>query len=74
MTLIDQISAALPQARRLTRPRDLLRRWASLRRERRALAALDDRLLDDVGITRAQADREAGRPPWNAPPHWRARW
>ncbi len=74
MTLIDHISAALPQARRLARPRDLLRRWASLHRERRALAALDDRLLDDVGITRAQADREAGRPAWNAPPHWRARW
>lgn len=33
-------------------------------RERRALAALDDRILHDLGITRAQADNEAGKPFW----------
>jgi uncharacterized protein YjiS (DUF1127 family) len=34
------------------------------RRQRRALAKLDDRLLDDTGISRSEADREAGRQPW----------
>ena len=34
------------------------------RRERRALGALDDRQLADVGLTRAQAQREARKPFW----------
>lgn len=33
-------------------------------RSRRALAALDDRLLRDVGLTRGAARAEAGRPFW----------
>lgn len=32
--------------------------------ERRALAALDDRQLADVGLTRAQVQREARKPFW----------
>lgn len=35
-------------------------RW----RQRQALAALDDRLLDDIGLTRAQAEREAHKRFW----------
>jgi len=44
----------------------LLRRWVQRRAERRALAelALLPHLLDDVGLTRAQALREAGKPFW----------
>ena len=44
----------------------LLRCWALRRAERRALAelALLPHLLDDVGLTRAQALREAGKPFW----------
>ena len=44
----------------------LLRRWVRRRAERRALAelALLPHLLDDVGLTRAQALREAGKPFW----------
>jgi len=40
--------------------------WALRRAERRALAelALLPHLLDDVGLTRAQALREAGKPFW----------
>ena len=33
-------------------------------RQRRALADLDDRLLDDVGITRSEAAREIAKPYW----------
>jgi uncharacterized protein YjiS (DUF1127 family) len=44
----------------------LLRRWAQRHAQRRALAelaALPHR-LDDVGLTRPQALREAGKPFW----------
>lgn len=42
----------------------------SLARQRAALAALDDALLDDLGLTRADAVREAQRSVWDAPQHW----
>lgn len=60
-----------------TRPhrarRSLLGRLAlalSLGRQRAHLARLDDRLLRDIGISRAQAEAEAARG-WDAPAHWR---
>jgi uncharacterized protein YjiS (DUF1127 family) len=31
---------------------------------------LDEHLLRDIGISRAEAYREAERPAWNAPHHW----
>jgi uncharacterized protein YjiS (DUF1127 family) len=34
------------------------------RRERRRLLELDDRMLADIGLTRAQAEQEAGKRPW----------
>jgi len=34
------------------------------RRQRRALLELDDRLLNDIGVTRDQARSESRRPPW----------
>jgi len=46
--------------------------WAALarmqqrRRERRQLAELDERLLRDIGIERADALREARKPFWRA--------
>jgi len=58
----------------LTRPRRhegrfraFYARWCRARalwRQRRALAALDDRLLDDVGLTREQAQAEARKGFW----------
>ena len=43
----------------------------ALRRQRIDLAALDDQMLADIGITREQAQREARRPLWDAPSYWR---
>ena len=48
-----------------------LQRMAALRRQRLDLARLDDRLLRDIGLTRAAAETEAARPAWDAPRHWR---
>jgi uncharacterized protein YjiS (DUF1127 family) len=42
----------------------LIARWIDRARQRQALAALDDRELRDIGITRAEAAREAGKPFW----------
>src|SRR5690348_10999036 len=42
-----------------------LRTWRNRARERRALAELDDRLLADIGVTRADAERECAQPFWH---------
>ena len=42
----------------------LVRRWLARRRQLRALAKLDDRLLADVGIAREAAQREIARTFW----------
>jgi uncharacterized protein YjiS (DUF1127 family) len=39
--------------------------WHELARQRRALLALNDRMLKDIGITRVEAEREARRPFWD---------
>ena len=38
--------------------------WLERRRQRRALATLDDHLLRDVGLQREQARDEAAKPFW----------
>jgi len=48
-----------------------LTRAQALHRQRCALAALDDRLLADIGLTRAQAEAELNATIWDAPAHWR---
>ena len=41
-----------------------LLRWHDLARQRRALLTLDDHMLKDIGISRAEAEHEAARPFW----------
>ncbi len=45
----------------------LMELWASLRRQRRQLASLDEAALKDIGLSRADAFREAQRPFWDLP-------
>lgn len=44
-----------------------LLRWDRIARERRSLRELDDRALRDLGLTRADIEREASRPFWDLP-------
>jgi uncharacterized protein YjiS (DUF1127 family) len=41
-----------------------IRRMLECRRQRRALLELDEHLLADIGVSREQAKREAGKPYW----------
>ena len=62
------LSRRLPLLRHL--PARLLARLG-LRRQRLALARLDDRLHADIGLTPDAARLESERPVWDAPAHWR---
>lgn len=42
----------------------LITQWDHRHRSRNALRTLDDYMLEDVGLTRAQAHKEAQRPFW----------
>jgi uncharacterized protein YjiS (DUF1127 family) len=72
-----QASIPAPGARRRSGLRRVLRtgaaaavarllHWHDTARQRRALLALSDHMLKDVGITRADAEREANRPFWQS--------
>ncbi len=68
------LSGLLARASRSRRAPPLLFRLAqlfALRRHRRQLRNLDDRMLQDIGITRREAREESQRPFWDAPDHWR---
>lgn len=43
---------------------DMLLQFHERARQRQALMALDDRLLRDIGVSRADAEREASKPFW----------
>jgi uncharacterized protein YjiS (DUF1127 family) len=45
---------------------DRLVDWQERASQRRALATLDDRMLKDLGLTRADVAREAGKPFWRS--------
>ena len=52
-------------ARRADRVITTLLRWHELARQRRALMGMDDHMLKDIGLSRADALREAERPFWD---------
>ncbi len=45
---------------------ELLETWAARAEQRRQLAALDARMLRDIGRSEADALRESGKPFWRA--------
>jgi uncharacterized protein YjiS (DUF1127 family) len=67
-----ELALRLPLRRWIAHGRvwSLLRRALSLHRSRKDLAELDPHMLRDIGLTRAEATREAARPVWDAPDHW----
>jgi len=73
MTSIECICISAPAPRSAQR-RSVWQRIGQalgLRRQRARLLLLDPHLLRDIGITHEQAQTEAARPLWEAPPHWR---
>ena len=60
------IAAPLARHRRslFVELRARLRCWRSRRREREALAAMDERLLRDIGVNRLDQARECAKPFW----------
>jgi uncharacterized protein YjiS (DUF1127 family) len=50
----------------LVRLSDTLLGWIQRDRDRRALSSLDDRLLRDIGVTRAELEAEARKPFWRS--------
>ncbi len=56
--------AARPRAGRIARAIATLREWHRRSRGRDELAVLDDRMLRDIGITRADADFLSSKPFW----------
>ena len=49
----------------VTRLFDQLFTWLDRARQRRQLGELDDRLLRDIGLSRAEVDNEISRPFWH---------
>ena len=43
----------------------------ALHKQHQALLRMDDYLLNDIGITKAQAIEQATGPVWDAPNHWK---
>ena len=57
-------STALPVRKMLNAVAGRLARWIDHHRQRRALLALEDHLLKDVGLSRADAYREGSKHFW----------
>jgi uncharacterized protein YjiS (DUF1127 family) len=60
--LLDAVQALVSG----TAPAIIISHWAIRRRDRRALAALDEHMLEDIGITALEAHEEASKPFWRA--------
>jgi len=53
--------------------RAMLVQMHHLASQRRTLRALEPHQLRDVGLSASQAKKEANRPFWDAPAHWKQR-
>jgi len=60
-TIVHRIASGISHAWQTAQAR------SRVRRERQLLATLDDRMLKDIGLTRADANLEAARPDWDVP-------
>lgn len=58
------IPGGWPQSSWQSRIIRTVRRWLSHRRQRQALALLDDRMLKDIGLSRIDVEREIEKPFW----------
>lgn len=63
-TTHDVLHLSRPQASLLARAADRLFAMIERHRQRVALHSLSDQALADIGISRADAEHEAGRPFW----------
>lgn len=64
MMAIDMDLTTGGDRRRLARIRDAVLAWLGRARDRRALAALDERTLKDIGLSRCDIAAETARRPW----------
>ncbi|WP_126976066.1 DUF1127 domain-containing protein [Frigidibacter oleivorans] len=71
MYLFSLARPKLPPGLRRVALLPALARMRAARRQRRHLLMLDPHLLADIGLDRASAEREAARPAWDVPRHWR---
>jgi uncharacterized protein YjiS (DUF1127 family) len=58
--------ARAPWVEKLEAVLDQLSAWRERRRQRRRLADLDDHLLRDIGLSRAEVELECHKPFWRA--------
>ena len=66
--------SVITRPERSPRRSGLLMRLASLRglgRQRTRLSQLEAHMLEDIGVSEAEARKEARRPFWDAPATWR---
>ena len=66
--LANAMTLLLAEARAVVR---VLSAWRARSAHRRALAALDDHLLQDIGLTRADVERELAKTLWRLQPIYR---
>lgn len=69
--IIMENCIAQPASRRHARLFARITQMLAVARQRRRLLHFSDRLLDDMGIDRETAIREASRPIWDVPKGWR---
>lgn len=62
--LLRRASRSSRAARAISSTIETLLSWCERRRQRRDLASLNDQILRDVGLTRADIEREYRKPFW----------